>query len=84
MVSNRTSTDVSIPKRRVIRLLPEVLEIKRPLSAPDLIVQRPEPGMINASGPQNEPVRPFYDFELVTRANTNSVQHPRRNGDLAF
>ncbi len=54
------------------------------MSAPDLIAQRPETGMIDASGPQGEPVGPFYDFELVSRADPQSVQHPLRKGDLAF
>ena len=40
--------------------------------------------MINASGPQGEPVGPFYDFELVARANPQSVQHPCRKSNLAF
>ena len=65
MVSNRTITNVSIPKRRGIQFLPEVLEVKRPLSAPDPIAQRTETGMIDTSGLQGEPVGTFYDFELV-------------------
>ena len=84
MVSNRTITNVSIPKRRGIQFLPEVLEVKRPLSAPDPIAQRTETRLIDASGLQGEPVGSFYDFELVAGANAESVQHARRKGDLAF
>ena len=40
--------------------------------------------MIDTPGLQSEPVGTFYYFELVSRANPQSVQHPRRKGDLAF
>ena len=68
----------------MIRLLPEVLEVKRPLSAPNLNAQRTETGMIDTPGLQSEPVGSFYDFKMVARANTESVKHARRKGDLAF
>ena len=69
---------MSIPKGRVIRLLPEVLEVKRPLSAPDLNAQRTETGMIDTPGLQSEPVGSFYDIELVARVNPQSVQQLHR------
>ena len=40
--------------------------------------------MIDTPGLQSEPIGPFYDIELVARANPQSVQHPRRKGDLVF
>lgn len=67
-----------------MRLLPDFLKIKRPLPAPDLIVQRPDAGMIDPPGLQCEPVSRFNDFKPVARANPQSVQHPYRQGDLAF
>ena len=54
------------------------------MSTPDPIAQCPETGMIDTPGPQGKPVVTFYDFELVARANPQSVQHPSWQGDLAF
>ncbi len=65
-------------------MLPEVLDFKPPLPAPVLIAQRPETGVFDTLGPQRETVGTFDNFELVARADPQSVQHPYRQGDLAF
>ena len=67
-----------------MRLIPEFLKIKRPLPAPDLIVQRPEAEMIDPPGLQCEPVSRFNDFKPVARPDAQSIQHPWWQGDLAF
>ena len=46
-VVNRTSTDVSTPKRRVIPLLSELVDVERWMSGGDLVSQIAELGQVD-------------------------------------
>lgn len=74
-----TGTAASFPKRRVITLLAEDVDIERFMIARDFVLQCPQTGVVDFPWwPEDEPIRPHYDFDPVAGTHTEGVQNTGR------
>ena len=76
--------DVSIPKRVVMRLVPEFFKVERTGIAMDLVPQRCQTGEIDSLRREKEAIATFLQFEPVGRPHAQRVQHRGRKGHLPF
>ena len=72
-VSRRTSTDVSIPKRGVMGLIAERLDVEWDICAPQLAPQRGETARVDSPRPQSVSVGAFLQLEVVAGNYPQSI-----------
>ena len=65
---------MSIPKRKVVRLVAERFEVEGGVVARQLVAQRGEAVTADPARAQDEAVWPLVEFELVARADADSVR----------
>jgi hypothetical protein len=83
-VANRTSTEVSIPKRWVIRLLSKCFDIKGLDIRLHLAAQQGEPSHINALRTKHEAIAPAHNLQPITRRNSQLGKHCCGESYLSF
>jgi len=76
--------EVSIPKSRVTRLLPDDFQIECTPALSEFRAQRSKARRIDASWTDEKPLGTLPQFQLVAGSDAQSLQYSGRKSDLTF